>query len=99
METPMTHLIAPHGGSLKDLMLAGTERESSIARARALPSLDLSPRQLCDLELLMSGAFSPLDGFMLPADHERVCNEMRLASGLLWPIPVTLDVQPDLAER
>jgi sulfate adenylyltransferase len=95
----MTSLIAPHGGHLIDPMLSGAAREEAVARARDLPSLDLSARQLCDLDLLLCGAFSPLQGFMESADHQGVCAQMRLASGLLWPIPVTLDCAPDLAER
>nr|MDP9122512.1 bifunctional sulfate adenylyltransferase/adenylylsulfate kinase [Acidobacteriota bacterium] len=67
--------------------------------SRDWPSWDLTPRQLCDLELLLSGAFSPLTGFMGRADHDSVCEHQRLASGTLWPIPILLDVTPALAER
>jgi sulfate adenylyltransferase len=95
----MQTLIAPHGGHLVDPMLDAVERAAARARAAALPALDLGPRALCDLELLLSGAFSPLAGFMGSADHARVCAELRLADGTLWPIPVTLDVAPELAER
>lgn len=95
----MDALIAPHGGRLVDPMLPSAERAAARARAAALPALDLGPRALCDLELLLSGAFSPLQGFMGRADHARVCTELRLADGTLWPMPVTLDVAPELAER
>lgn len=95
----MESLIAPHGGRLVDPMLPKVECAAARARAAALPGLDLGPRALCDLELLLSGAFSPLQGFMGRADHARVCTEMRLADGTLWPMPVTLDVAPELAER
>ena len=62
------HLIAPHGGSLVDL-LASAERAAELKEAsRDWPSWDLTPRQLCDLELLMNGAFSPLQGFMVKKD-------------------------------
>ena len=61
------------------------------------PSWRLTPRQLCDLELLLDGAFAPLDGFLGRADYESVCASMRLASGALWPIPVTLDVSAEVA--
>jgi sulfate adenylyltransferase len=61
------------------------------------PSWDLTPRQLCDLELLLNGAFSPLRGFLGRADYDAVCAGMRLAGGTLWPMPVTLDVDPTLA--
>ena len=61
--------------------------------------MDLGPRQLCDLELLINGAYSPLDGYLGAADHRSVCEEMRLAGGELWPIPVVLNVPDELAER
>ncbi|OLB92601.1 MAG: adenylyltransferase [Actinobacteria bacterium 13_2_20CM_2_66_6] len=63
------------------------------------PSWDLTPRQLCDLELLMNGGFSPLTTFMGRADYESVRDRMRLADGTLWPIPVTLDVSDDIAAK
>jgi sulfate adenylyltransferase len=92
-----SHLIAPHGGELVNL-IAQPERISELkAHSREWPSWDLTARQLCDLELLMSGGFSPLHGFMTRADYEGVCHKMRLASGVLWPIPITLDVTDDLA--
>jgi len=64
-----------------------------------LPSWDLTPRQICDLELLMNGAFHPLKGFLSKADYETVCADMRLADGTLWPMPVTLDVSEDFAAK
>ena len=67
------------------------------AEAGVLPSWDLSARQLCDLELLMNGGFAPLNGFLNRGDYDRVLDEMRLESGALWPIPVTLDVNADFA--
>ena len=90
------HLIAPHGGTLVDL-IADADRTTAIkAESRDWPSFDLTPRQLCDLELMMSGAFSPLTGFMTRADFDPVCSDMRLADGTLWPIPITLDVPEEL---
>jgi sulfate adenylyltransferase len=62
-----------------------------------LPSWDLTPRQICDLELLMNGAFHPLKGFLSKADYESVCADMRLADGSLWPMPITLDVSEAFA--
>src|SRR5207302_6696480 len=56
-------------------------------------------RQICDLELLMSGGFSPLRGFMSKADYEGVCHNMKLASGTLWPMPITLDVTEEFAKK
>src|SRR5207253_10243698 len=80
-------------------MIVGIERRAEIQdESRNWLSWDLTPRQLCDLELLLNGGFSPLRGFMTKADHERVCNEMRLTSGVLWSIPITLDVTEDFAK-
>lgn len=79
--------------------MAKNEQVSALkAQSREWPSWDLSPRQVCDLELLMSGGFSPLQGFMNRADYEGVCHNMRLASGVLWPIPITLDVKEEFAK-
>src|SRR5688572_14277860 len=93
-------LITPYGGALVDLFVAG---DAALAEAWAygssLPSLQISERSACDLELLATGAFSPLDRFMGEADHRRVLDEMRLASGAIFPIPVTLPVEPGAAIR
>jgi sulfate adenylyltransferase len=66
--------------------------------AGQLPSLDLTPRQICDLELLMNGGFNPLKGFLSEKDYDSVVNTMRLADGSLWPIPITLDVNQKFAD-
>jgi sulfate adenylyltransferase len=87
-------LIAPCGGELMDLLVPAPAAEEVQARASSLPSVQLSERAACDLELLATGAFSPLDRFMGRADHERVVAEMRLASGHLFPIPIPLPVEP-----
>ena len=95
----MDNLVEPHGGSLVDLM-AGEERAAELKeKSRDWPSLDLSPRQICDLELLLNGGFSPLTGFLNREDYESVCETSRLSGGALWPIPVTLDVSADLASE
>ncbi len=92
-------LVAPHGGRLQNL-LAGPERAAALrSQSIGWPSWDLTPRQLCDLELLLNGAFSPLAGFMNRADHDAVCDRMRLANGTLWPIPITLDVSEETASK
>ena len=93
----MHALIAPHGGRLVDLLAAPGDHAALKAAAAQLPAWDLTARQLCDLELLQNGAFSPLEGFLGRADHERVCAEMRLADGTLWPMPITLDVSEAFA--
>ncbi len=88
----------PHGGELKNLYLTGQAVEAEKTRARDIPSWDLSMRQLCDLEMLLNGAFSPLEGFMGVADYNAVLENMRLADGVLWPMPITLDVTEKFAD-
>ena len=95
----MSHLIEPHGGQLVDLLASPERAEQLKEESREWESWDLTPRQLCDLELLMVGAFSPLDGFMTKDDCDGVCSSMRLADGTLWPIPITLDITEEAAEK
>lgn len=92
-------LIPPHGGKLVNLLVEPERRAELRGSSRDWLSWDLSPRQLCDLELLLNGSFSPLQGFMGRADWEAVCASMRLANGTLWSIPVMLDVPESLASR
>lgn len=87
-------LIPPYGGTLVDLRAPDEALPELKARASALPSIQLSDRAVCDLELLAVGAFSPLDRFVGREDYDRVLDELRLASGALFPIPVTLPVEP-----
>ena len=89
----------PHGGELKNLYLGEAAVREEKAKARDLPSWDLTMRQLCDIEMLLNGAFSPLEGFMTEPDYARVLKEMRLSNGVLWPMPVTLDVTAAFAEK
>ena len=93
------HLIAPHGGTLVELFSTAARSDQSKAESRDWVSHDLSSRQLCDLELLLNGGFSPLTGFMTSADHATVCDGMRLADGTLWPMPIALDVSEATAEK
>ncbi|NNF50228.1 MAG: sulfate adenylyltransferase, partial [Woeseiaceae bacterium] len=88
----------PHGGELKDLYLDADAALAEKQAAQNYPSWDLTERQLCDIELLLNGAFSPLTGFLNRNDYDAVLADMRLADGTLWPIPVTLDVSQALAD-
>ncbi len=88
----------PHGGELKELYLPADEAAAEKQAAREYASWDLTERQLCDIELLLNGAFSPLDGFLNKDDYDSVVETMRLTSGTLWPIPITLDVTEEFAK-
>ena len=99
MTAATSHLIPPHGGELIQL-IAQPERIAELkSHSKEWPSWDLTGRQLCDLELLLTGGFSPLRGFMTRADYEGVCHNMRLANGTLWPMPITLDVTEEFAKK
>lgn len=87
--------VAPHGGTLVHRVFIGEERDAALARSRDLNKIALNARTLSDLELLAVGAFSPLEGFMGKGDYERVVSEMRLSSGLIWTLPITLAVSSD----
>jgi len=93
-----SHLVPPHGGELISLLLKPEHAAETKAESRDFPSWDLTPRQICDLEMLLNGGFSPLTGFMNRADYESVCSDMRLSSGVLWPMPITLDVPEAFAK-
>ncbi len=90
-------LISPHGGVLKNLYLSPEDAAAEKVRAQGMTSWDLTPRQICDIELLLNGAFSPLEGFLGRADYDRCVKEMRLDDGTLWPMPITLDVNEAFA--
>jgi len=86
-------LIAPYGDRLVDLTVPVETFDELKAYASHLPSVRISPRSACDLELLATGALSPLDRFMGQADHQRVLHELRLAGGHIFPIPIALAVE------
>jgi len=94
-----TNLVQPHGGKLIPLIIAGDERDEALKTTRRLPQVRLNARELSDLIMLATGAFSPLVGFLGGEDYKGVVAEMRLRNGLLWPIPITLPVSKEEASR
>ncbi len=95
----MSILVEPHGGGeLKPLLLEGKALAAEKERAAGLKTITVSSREVGDLIMLGIGGFTPLDGFMTHADWEGVCDGMRMASGLFWPIPITLSAATDVAD-
>ncbi|HYF77509.1 MAG TPA: sulfate adenylyltransferase [Symbiobacteriaceae bacterium] len=94
----MSDLIAPHGGVLVDRQLRGPARAAALERAMSLPRVALGARERSDLEMIGTGVLSPLTGFMNEQDYRSVVQEMRLATGLPWALPVTLTVSRDDAD-
>src|ERR1700733_11151502 len=98
MSTVVNDPITAHGGGeLVDLRVPSADQARVRANAAKLPTVTLGARELADLEMLASGAFSPLTGFMDQADYVRSRDEMRLASGVPWSIPITLGVDETTA--
>ena len=91
-------LAASNLGPIPELYVSADSAQKLKREAAELTSWDMTPRQICDLELLMNGGFNPLKGFLNRADYEGVVEKMRLANGSLWPIPITLDVTETFAE-
>ena len=91
-------LIQPHGGELLNLYCNSNEIENLKNDAINFKSHTLSDRQLCDLELILNGAFSPLDGFMDEESNNSVLDSNRLKDGTIWPIPILLDVSQEFSE-
>jgi sulfate adenylyltransferase len=92
-------LIQPHGGVLVNREVKGRERDQLMRALSGLPRLQLNARQISELLLIATGAYSPLEGFMGEADYREVVSSMRLANGLAWPMPITLAVSSDDAAR
>jgi sulfate adenylyltransferase len=86
-------MIAPHGGRLINRMAAGDERTALLAKVAGMPKVVVNNRELADIEMISSGAMSPLEGFMTQADYLSVLDSMRLAKGLPWSLPVVLAVK------
>jgi sulfate adenylyltransferase len=94
----VSQLISPHGSpELKPLLLQGAEKDAEIKRAESLPKVYLTSRETSDLIMLGIGAFTPLDGFMNKTDWQGVCDNMKLSSGVFWPIPITLSASSEVA--
>src|SRR6185503_4549868 len=91
-------LIRPHGGTLVNREVTGDERERLVQAAMEMPALRLNPREISDLEMIACGAYSPLEGFLDRSDYSSVCTNMRLANGMVWPIPITLSITNEQAD-
>jgi sulfate adenylyltransferase len=92
-------LVPPHGGILKPLLLEGEELNPESIRAGTMPGIKLTSRETSDLIMMAIGAFSPLEGFMGSEDYKGVVNNMHMADGTLWPIPITLSVPKEQADQ
>ncbi len=88
----------PHHAPIPELYVSYDSAQKLKLEAAELPSWDLTPRQICDLELLMNGGFNPLKGFLGQENYDSVVETMRLADGTLWPMPITLDVSESFAD-
>jgi sulfate adenylyltransferase len=95
----VTETIAPHGGHLVDLLLTGSDAERAADEARQHPKVLLGPREQADFEMLVTGAMSPLTGFVTEKDYRSVLGDMRLSSGLVWSIPISLSVDDEGLKR
>jgi sulfate adenylyltransferase len=98
-EATLTDTVPPHGGALVNLVVPDDQAEASRSEATHRPKVALGAREAADLEMLAVGAMSPLTGFLLEKDYRSVIEEMRLASGLVWSLPITLSVTDDDLKR
>ena len=94
----MSKLVNPHGGgALKPLLLEGNALAAELTHAKSLPQVTVSSREVGDIIMLGIGGFTPLNGFMTQADWQGVCDDMKMANGLFWPIPITLSTTAEAA--
>ena len=89
----------PNLAPIPELYVSAESAQKLKVEAGNMPSWDLTPRQICDLELLMNGGFYPLKGFLTEADYNSVLDDMHLTTGDIWPMPVNLDVSQDFADK
>ena len=95
----MAKLVPPHGSdTVRSLMVPQQEMDTKMAKAKTLPQVPLTSREVSDVFMLGMGAYTPLEGFMGSADWRGVCVDMKMENGLFWPIPVTLSAQQELAD-
>ena len=94
----MNHLIEPHGGQLCELIVSDAKRKQLQIDSVTYPSLTLNDRQICDLEMLLNGGFTPLKGFLSQTDYNSVLKRNRLADNTIWPIPITLDISVEFSK-
>ena len=95
----MSHLIEPHGGTLCKLLVNKDTKKIIQKESLSLKSLTLNDRQICDIEMLLNGGFSPLRGFLGQSDYDSVVDNNRLSDGTVWPIPITLDVSEEFGKE
>jgi len=91
----MSELVPPHGGKLTSILLKDEELDKATQRARDLPKVRMTSRETSDLIMIGIGAFSPVDGFMGREDWKGICEQFTMATGIFWPIPITLSVSKD----
>jgi len=94
-----TSLITPHGGELCSLFVSEERKKELKSLLINYESWFITDRQICDLELILNGGFSPLRGFLNKNDYDSVVKDMRLADGTLWPMPITLDITKEISEK
>ena len=94
-----TDLIPAHGGSLQNRIIPSSEVQNVQEEAKKYPQIPITKRLHADIEMIAIGGFSPLEGFLNEADYKSVVSKMRLANGLVWPIPITLDVGQSVKEN
>ncbi|MCK4904083.1 MAG: adenylyltransferase, partial [Candidatus Marinimicrobia bacterium] len=94
-----TSLINPHGGELYNLFVSEERKKELKSLLMNYESWSLTDRQICDLELILNGGFSPMKGFLNKKDYDSVLKNMRLTDETLWPMPITLDITKEISDK